>query len=362
MALKPTELKEAFKTCIRAGRAPMVHGDPGIGKSQVAMQAADELFAEGYGYRIAVDGRLMERKPNGTKKEQHWNWVPAGFKRPWFIDVRAALLDAVDVRGLPVVTDGKASWAIPDFLPSDSRGGVFFLDEINRGTEMVANALFSLILDGHIGEYRLPANWVPAAAVNDKDTGARKLSTALNSRFIHVDACTDLEDVMKVANVREWHPAVAAFLRFRPTCLHDYKPTERVSPNPRAWEFVSQLASQGASDSILLALVTGAVGHGAAIEFVGFLKLYQDLPDIDSILKAPATAKLADTPQTMYAVSAALARRVTDSTFANATAYMDRLPVEFSVMFMRDTMSRQPGLQSTATFTKWALSHTDVVF
>ena len=39
------------------------------------------------------------------------------------IDIRAILLDPVDLRGLPTVEQGRAAWAIPAFLPGDDAGG-----------------------------------------------------------------------------------------------------------------------------------------------------------------------------------------------------------------------------------------------
>jgi hypothetical protein len=359
-ALKPSELGNAMAICFQAGRAPMVHGDPGIGKSQIAQQTADLMFAEKYGYRVE-NGQLFQ-PVDQFKKKPVWEPVYSNFERPWFKDVRAALLDAVDVRGLPTVNDGKVLWAIPGFLPTDERGGVFFLDEINRGTEMVANALFSLILDRQVGEYKMPASWIPAAAVNDKDTGARKMSSALQSRFVHLDARTDLEDVCKFAIQHNWEPAVVAFLRFRPGDLHNYVPTARVSPNPRAWEFVSQIVAQDPPASVLFPLISGAVGEGAAVEFVGFLKLFKELPSIDAILLDPKRAQLVTSPQAMYAVSAALARRASDKTFGRIVEYLDRLPIEFNVFCVKDAVTHCPAIQTTADFTRWCTKHADVTF
>ena len=46
-------------------------------------------------------------------------------------DIRALLLDPVDIRGLPYLgPDGRSKWAAPDFLPSDG-AGILFLDELN---------------------------------------------------------------------------------------------------------------------------------------------------------------------------------------------------------------------------------------
>src|SRR5689334_16772883 len=118
-ALKPSELADALRTCFLSGRQIMVHGDPGIGKSQITRQVADQMFAEAYGYKV-VDGHLcvINRKPLPPGKAAGSKWVPVphGFKRPWFCEVRAAQIMDVDLRGIPGSNgNGKSTWLIPDW-------------------------------------------------------------------------------------------------------------------------------------------------------------------------------------------------------------------------------------------------------
>jgi len=350
-ALKPSELGMALKTLFAAHRAPMIHGDPGIGKSDITRSVADQMYAESYGCSVDASGDLHDAAGNPTTD------------RPWFRDVRAALLDAVDLRGLPVVNGGgRAHWAQPEFLPRDPRGGIFFLDEINRGTEMVRNGCFSLVLSGELGEYKMPATWIPAAAVNDNDIGAAKMSSALLARFIHLDAGTNLDDVCKFAVQRNWEPVTIAFLRFRPELLHQYDRKQRVSPNPRAWEFVSQITAQSPAPKVEHALFSGAVGETAAVEYSAFLRLFRSLPNIDAILLDPKKAMVPTEANVLYAISAALARRASDKNFPRIVTYLERLPVEYNVYAIRDAVTRDASLQSTPEFTKWAVQHSDVTF
>jgi MoxR-like ATPase len=52
----------------------------------------------------------------GIGKSDMVSSVAKGLNLP-LIDLRATLLDPVDLRGLPMVADGAAAWARPDFLP-----------------------------------------------------------------------------------------------------------------------------------------------------------------------------------------------------------------------------------------------------
>lgn len=349
-AMKPSALADAIETVLRAGRHPLIHGDPGIGKSQVTRQVADRMFAPRYGLLVEENGKLFDAQTG-----KHTDI------RPWILEIRTAQLDACDLRGLPVVSSGKAQWAHPDMLTSlDPRGGIVFWDEINRGTELVSNSAFQLLDQGRIGDCILPATWGHAAAVNDLDVGARKMSSALQSRFIHLDAKTDLNDVCKHAILQEWEPAVIAFLRFREDLLHKYDPKARVSPNPRAWEFMSRLVGQKPSPAIEQALYAGTVGEGPAIEFMGFMSLFRNLPSIDQILLQPDSVEVPTAPSLLFAVACALSRRANVKNFGRVLKFVERMPVEYNVMCVTGAAACTEALQHTAEFTRWNVKHSDV--
>lgn len=362
-ALKPSELALALGYTFAAKRSPMVHGDPGLGKSQIMRQVSDVMFAEKYGCKVK-GGKLYQcRVVKGKKSDLiEWDLLSPEFERPWFRDFRVAMRDAVDLMGVPYVENGMTQMAKPMVFNLDERGGVIFMDEINRGTEMVMNACFQLLDSGTVGEHRLPSSWLKASAVNDKDAGARKMSSALLARFSHLDLKTDVDDVSKHAVSNEWEPPVIAFIRFHPALLHAYNPKERVSPNPRAWDYVSQTIAQGVPDKLLLPMIAGLIGEGAAIDFMSFLKLYRELPSIDAIMMDPVNAVIPEKPGALYAVASALARRVTEQSLGRVMQYLDRLPTEYNVLCIRDAFRRLPVLQSTPQATSWCTKHAEVMF
>lgn len=351
--LKPSETMDAIKSAFLARRSPMLHGDPGIGKTQNVWTVAADMFAEKYGW--SFENNILR---NEKGKTVHFGYPIL----PWYREFRTAVMSPEDF-GLPRFDSesNSLSWAMSDLLPRDERGGVVFLDEVNRGTESMVNACFALV-DRKVHGYVLPYAWLPIAAVNDKDIGARKLPSAFNARFApHFDCKTDLDDVCRIASVREWHPAVIAFLRFRPDLLHAYEPKQRVSPNPRAWEHVSDLISQNPSPRIELALVAGEVGDGASGEFVGFLRLFRELPTIESILANPKKADVPTKPATLYAVAAALARRATTKNFDKVLTYFDRLSVEYNVFGVKTAIQRDVQLtKGCKAFTDWCIAHHDI--
>jgi MoxR-like ATPase len=114
--MKPSEVLSSLQVLAQIRKPAFLWGPPGVGKSQIVAQVAASL-----GIRL--------------------------------IDIRAVLLDPVDLRGLPTVEHGKAAWAIPAFLPEDG-AGILFLDELNAATPLVQAACYQLVLDR---AWRIPA-------------------------------------------------------------------------------------------------------------------------------------------------------------------------------------------------------------
>jgi MoxR-like ATPase len=353
-----------------------IWGEPGVGKSSIVHQLAQDLYSSHYPeWEWNEDkGRWCKR---ATKKQRAEEGAavkyPDGYTKtqrnpPWLRDLRGALLDAVDVRGLPAVNgNGKAHWLPPDFLPeNDGRPGMVFLDELNRATTMVQNSLFQLLTPPYmIGEYEFPIeNWAIVAAGNYAGPGVQKMDPAMSNRFVHIDSEPHMDDWCRWAAGADIEPAVMAFVRFNPNLLHKFEKDKREFPTPRTWEFVSRIVTGKPSKAVEQALFSGAVGHGAAIEFIAFLNLFRELPSIDAILLNPKTAMIpeANKPSVAYAVAMALARVATEDNIGRALLYLNRLPVEYNVLAVKAMTKRDAGLQTTPEFTAWCTKHSGVTF
>lgn len=322
--MKPSEITQALDICLQAFQPVIIWGYPGIGKTQIVHQSAARAGME-------------LRDPN------------------------AVTLDPVDLRGMPDKQNGKTVWLTPDFLP-DSGRGIFFVDELNRASQMVQNACLRLALEGKIGNYTMPRDWHFVAACNPNGPGTTKMSAALLNRFVHLECEPDIEDWSKWAIVAGIEPAVIAFLRFRPNLLHDFSATSKAFPSPRSWEFVSKITAQHPNPNIEHELFKGTVGDGAAVEYSAFLRLYRQIPSIDGILLNPDKADVPQDAASLFAIASALGRRAADSNIARVIRYLDRIPEEYSVMTIKDAVTRDKTLCATPEFTKWAITHSDVVF
>lgn len=322
ITLKPSQAAVAVAALIKARQSVCLWGPPGVGKSDLMAQVSAGL---------------------------NMNHLP----------VYASLLDAVDLRGIPSIgADGRTHWATPEFLPRDGTG-VLFWDDFTRATGMVMNGIFSLILEGRLGEYTLPAGWVNVAASNRETDGGgvNRMPAALANRFVHLNIEPDVSDWCKWALGANINPLVIAFIRFRPNLLCQFDPKAKAFPTPRSWSFVSKILDQQQANDIEYALVEGTVGQGAAVEFTSFAQIYRSLPSIDAILLDPTQAAVPTGMATLFAVSSALAHRANDNNLARVLQYAARLPKEYEVHLVRDASRRDATLKSHPSFVGWVVQN-----
>jgi len=324
--MKSSAISNALRVLVSARQPAFLWGGPGIGKSAVIRQLAAALS------------------------------MPLR-------DIRALLLDPVDLRGLPFLgNDGRSKWATPEFLPQDG-SGILFLDELNAAPAMVQASCYQLVLDRKLGEYTLPAGWSIIAAGNrDSDRAVTtRMPTPLRNRFVHLEFEVDMQEWSEWAIQAGVRPEVIAFLRFRAGLLNALDRDANAFPSPRSWEFVSRILESQPEPSIEHELFAGAVGSGAATEFSAFLRMFRELPNIDAILVNPHKEPVPENAAAQYAVASALAHRASDTNLDRICVYLDRMPTEFCVLCVRDASLREPAIRHTAAYTKWAIQNHHVL-
>ena len=328
--LRPSELASTLALLVEARQPCIVWGPPGAAKSQIAQQVAAEA------------GRT-------------------------YVDVRALLLDPVDLRGIPWRDpEGRTRWAPPAFLPPSDDAGSWLinLEELPSAVPMVQAALYQLVLDRQVGEYELPEGASLIACGNrDGDRGVvNRMPTPLASRFVHLEIKVDAGDWCAWGAANGIVPEVLFFIQLRPDLLHTFDPQsrERAFACPRTWEFASGIARRrnGLDPAAERALLVGAVGEAAAIEFCAFLQVWRELPHPRAVLDDPGNAQVPDNASALIALCGSLYRLATDVNLDAIVTYAERLRREVGEFLVGSCVRRNPDLQRTPAFIRWAAART----
>ena len=328
--LRPSELAATLKILVEARQPVMVWGGPGCGKSEVAQQVA----AEG--------GRA-------------------------YCDVRALLLDPVDLRGIPWRDDdNRTRWAPPDFLPPSTSTDLWLvnLEELPSGVPMVQAALFQLVRDRKCGEYELPEGASLMACGNrESDRGVtHRMPRPLASRFVHLEIKVDPSDWCEWGAANGIAPETLFFIQLRPELLHQFDPQSREAAFacPRTWEFVSNVVNQRGSldPAAERALFRGAVGEAAAVEFSAFLKVWRELPHPKAVIDDPENALVPENASALIALCGSLYRMADDVNLGSIVSYAMRLRREVGEFLVGSCVRREPALQHTDAFIRWAAART----
>ena len=281
------------------------------------------------------------------------------------VEFTASLRDPVDVLGTPNNTGDFTKWVPPEefYKLRDGVGkAALILEELSDAPIPMQNALCGVVYDRRAAQLNLTKQLFIIATGNrtEDKSGATRITTKLAGRTRRFDFTENLDDFTLWALDNDIKPELIQFLRFRPSLLSAFDPNTFASPTPRNWARVS-LIPDSLPDQLFYDNVAGDVGEGAAAEYTGFRKIYKSLPNIDAILLDPANSSVPADPATRFALTGALARKTTVDNMDRVMQYTARMPVEFNVMYVKDTLRLTPDVLHTNAFSKWAAEHGDVL-
>jgi hypothetical protein len=260
--------------------------------------------------------------------------------------VIASIREPSDFAGLPIVVGDGVRFAPPMWARrlADAGHGLLFLDELSTAPPAVQAALLRVVLERAVGDLTLPDQVAVVAAANPPEQAADgwDLSAPLANRLCHLAWHADpravadglaggwaapeiplLPDGWQAEEILS-RGLVAAFLHVRPA-LACAPPSDAASagrgwPSPRTWEMTARLMAAanaaGTSDDARSALIRGAVGDGAGVEFLAWL-VEMDLPDPEAVLADPASFRLPERGDRAYAALAAVASAVASNPTAD---------------------------------------------
>ncbi len=278
-----------------------------------------------------------------------------------FVDLRLALMDPTDLKGIPFYDKEShtALWAPPAFLPQDGEG-ILFLDELNAAAPSVQSSAYQLILDRRVGEYELPKGWAIVAAGNrEGDRGLTyRMPAPLANRFVHFELEVDVNAWREWAYRSELDEKIIAYISYKNEHLFtfDVKSDSKSFATPRSWEYVGKVLNAGVDKSLLLETLSGTVGKEVAVSFLQFTKVAAKLPNIEMIFET-GEGELREEVDVLYALSSGLVsaylKLQDEKRLNNLLKYTLEMQSEFSVMVVQDLQRAGVDMQHSEIFKEW---------
>lgn len=251
VSLKVAGLKE-FLLDFAPVRPVFVWGAPGIGKSAIIEQFANELG------------------------------LP-------FVSLLGSQLAPEDLIGVPKI-ENNISFFCPPSLIAKTEPYCLFLDELNACSQEVQKAFYSLILEKRVGDYKMPKGSIIIGAGNRQQDSAivKPMSSALINRLLHVHLEADAGAWMEWAQANEIHPLILDYLSHRSDHLWSQpSKSEEAFSTPRSWHFLSDFlkAKKELNERTISLLAYGLLTKEHASQFIAYYKQVQDQFSLHDILK-----------------------------------------------------------------------------
>lgn len=296
----------------------MLWGAPGVGKSQSVREIAKKIEKE------------TSKKVNVT-------------------DVRLLLFNPIDLRGIPTANEDKtlAVWLKPKIFQMDESSDVInilFLDEISACPQSVQAAAYQITLDRVIGEHKLPNNCIVIAAgnrVSDRSVASR-MPKALANRLMHIEVAIDFDSWRTWAIDKKINNTVIKFLDNNRKYLMRYlSESEDIAyATPRTWEMVSNIMNN-VRDRIVNkeSLISGLVGRDVALEFIKFMLVNTDIPDVKDIFNGSVKYEYLTNEQ-LYVLKNSIVNKAFElsddyEAMKKSFLYVKEMPDEYAIMIMK---------------------------
>ena len=334
-----------------AGQTPLVLGSVGVGKSETIYQFAESL-AEEEGLSVSWDNTSPTAKQCGL------------------VDFRLSHFESVDFGGLPYIVDGVQKRAMLGNLPTKGKG-LLFLDEFSQSGQDLQAIASQLIKERRLGEYVFPEGWSIVLAGNRHSdrSSANKIVAHGMGRVGMIEFESNANDWLKWASENGVDERLIAFIQYQPQYLNNFDPKiVEPSATPRTITNLSKVLAQNPDKDILQNLIYGFVGREFTAEFMAFITLMQDVPNLQKVLDG----KKVDVPEGVglqYATAVALTSTIKESKdselaihFENALKFVEQFQTdEFAIFFVRTMVGMKPQLKQTKVYSDFVVRHQDLL-
>lgn len=336
-------IKKLFAIQIKTGKRFSIElvSPPGVGKSESIEQCSQELS-------------------QSLKREVACS--------PFFLST----VESFDVRGFPLPHtpeegEPRMGFTQAPWVPDEGQDfGILFLDEFRQATHDVQKPAAELLLNGRVGDSKLPIGWMVVAASNRESdrSGVQRELAFITNRRMQIEIQPHLGSWVEWAEKKGIHWAAIAFGKHKPGLVFSGKVPDKPGPfaTPRTLVQASYLIDELPME-LMVEATSGLLGEGTAAEFVSFLRVAQEVPDYDDIVKDPEGCKLPpkDRPDAQYATMQMVAHCMDGRTAPEAMTYLGRMPQEFQVAGLKGALRQHPQIANSKQFSQWMMENKELM-
>lgn len=335
--MKPSEFKEFLKIAFTNNLKVMVVSSPGMGKTEIINQAAQETGHD-----------LMVSYP--------------------------ALDDPTDGKGMPAVTSDEAGRRVAEFLPfgqlryalEATRPTVWLFDDFGQGTPAVQASYMNLFQSRLINGHKISDHIKFVIATNNRTHRANVngiLEPVKSRQHTIINLEFDLPDWVDWALAKQVPTPVVMFAQWRPALLQKWEASAELtnSPSPRTLFHLSELYSV-TPQRMRREVFAGAVGEAMSTEFMAFLSIMDKLDPPDLVLMNPDTARIPENLDGKYAMIGALIERVNEQNVGRFFTYVNRLPAEFNILAGKQAAKANPKeIATSRAYIEWCARNRELI-
>jgi hypothetical protein len=330
--MTPAKMLKALITAFENGLQLLLVGAPGVGKTDLVLQAAKKL-----GFNVII--------------------------------MHPVVSDPTDFKGLPCLVDGQAVFLpfkeLQEMIDADTPT-IVFLDDLGQASAAVQAAAMQLILGKRINGHNLSDKVLFVGATNRREDFAavQGILEPVKSRWhsiVGLEVCADAW--LDWAEGKGVNKYVRAFIARRPQLLHDFKPSQDMvnTPSPRTVTNAAAIVDAGFDPVVRRTMLAGSVGQGWADEFLAFIDVLDRMVDPNLVIQAPLKVDVPTDHDVLYVLCLALAERATDKNFNNIMEFTGRIEGrEFQKLLVSTATRRDENLKNTTGYIQWATDNPEL--
>ena len=260
-------------------RPVLLHGAPGIGKTQIMEQISRECQVGLVSYTIthhtrqsAIGLPFISKKEFGGKEYSVTEYTMS--------EIVASIYNKIEKTGL--------------------KEGILFIDEINCVSETLAPAMLQFLQCKMFGNHEIPQGWVIVAAGNppEYNKSVREFDVVTMDRVKKIEVEPDFAVWKEYAVKNQLHPAVISYLSTRTANFYRMETTVdgKTFATPRGWEDLSQMLMvyEKLDKKMDREVVRQYIQHEKiAKDFANYLELYEKY-QMDYQLEAVLSGEIDD--------------------------------------------------------------------